>query len=92
VQVCASLLSHGAHLDVADAYGRTPLLSACQRGQHAAALLMLQNGADVEAAGHDAATAVQLAAAGGHTALVSELVAARAIVDAVDTDGGAAPH
>ncbi len=72
--------------------GATPLLEAAKRGETAIVELLIQNGAEVNAAvGFRGTTALHAAAAMGHKDTVETLVDAGADVTAKDDESGATP-
>ena len=96
------LLAAGAHVDLPNIFGHTPLMAACgagrgnnpTRGGHQteeqaieAAKLLLKAGADVNARTRDGDTAVHGAAIRGWSGLIEVLAAAGANLDLADKDG-----
>jgi len=72
----AALVKRGASLEIRDGYGRTALiLCARERGQAATARVLLDAGADIDAADKDGSTALELAAWRGKEELVDLLLA-----------------
>ncbi len=65
----------------------TPLLQAARAYDHAAAIALVEDGADVRAAENDGTTALHWAAYGGDTALVEALLEAGADPDAANRYG-----
>jgi uncharacterized protein len=101
-EAIALLLDRGALVDLPQADGITPLMAAAKldgrsidtRGKFtsetqliAGARLLLDAGADVDAADHQGRTALHAAASQGMTEMARLLVAHGADLDAVDVDG-----
>ena len=83
--------------DALSRHGRTPLMAAAHAGAHAAARVLLANGADpLLRDGTYGTTSLMLAAAGGHLAIVADLLlrlegtSTTNAVDATDAEGRAA--
>ena len=72
-----ALLLSAAHLPLDE-----PLIDAVRRGDAAAVLLLIEQGADVNAAEGDGMTALHWAAERGHERVVEVLIATGATVDA----------
>ena len=70
--------------------GYQPLHSASMAGQVSTAALLLDAGADIDAATGGGDTALHLAAAGGHVSAVGALLARGANRDATNADGATA--
>ncbi len=80
-------------VDVRNSARQTPLHVACALCDVVAIEILLAHGADVNALDGDGATALHLAAAGGHLDVVRALIAhSSADVDLVDGDGATALH
>ena len=80
-------------VDVRNSARQTPLHVACAFCDVVAIEILLAHGADVNALDGDGATALHLAAAGGHLDVVRALIAdSSADVDLVDGDGATALH
>lgn len=89
VAMAGMLLDAGARIDEGDPIGFTPLMEAARDGKVEAATLLLDRGADVRrraAANGLELTALHLATAGGHRALVELLVRRGADIDARDIE------
>lgn len=71
----------------ADALGRTPLHFAADRGDYAAAQLLLARGANVDAATKEGASPLHYAAAAGHRGVAELLLGQGAEVDRQAVDG-----
>ena len=67
------LLEHGAHINVQDWFGETPLHRASFNGALEVVRLLLEHGADVEAKDNDGETAMRVAARRGHVKVVELL-------------------
>lgn len=91
VEVIKLLLEHGATLDARDSEGKTPLLHA-STGPYADALkVLIDAGADVNAAETtEAFTPLMMAAGLGQTEVVKVLLAHKANRDLLDNDGDSA--
>ncbi|MFC1600996.1 ankyrin repeat domain-containing protein [Candidatus Sumerlaeota bacterium] len=77
----------GAHLEVRDEYGQTPLYLASQEGRGAIAQYLIEAGADVDAPDKFGQTPMYAAARSGHAALVKMLVESGADVEAQTSPG-----
>lgn len=84
-EVVSALLAYSLHTDVnmADEKGRSPLLSAAQRGYHAVILLLLAAGAAVNK--RDNLCRTPLSWAVGYPEVLETLLRAEADMDAVDS-------
>lgn len=78
------LIGLGAHVDVLDCYGRSPMLFAAAHGRCDLALLFLRHGACVEIADDQGRTTLHYAAKNCWYNLVEQLLEAGADVDALD--------
>jgi cytohesin len=81
------LLGHGAHPELPDPLGRTPLHAASAHGHRAAAWLLILEGADASARANDGSTPLHVASRGGHEPVV-ELLLGRGAADANAEDEG----
>ena len=72
---------------VTDAYGLEPLSHAAASGHAEVVRALLSAGADADATGPGALTALHRAARAGHTSVVDALVAHGVFIDAEETDG-----
>jgi ankyrin repeat protein len=68
------LLNDGAHIDIRDCAGRTPLFRAVQFGARNVAKLLIDNLAPIDTPNNDGITAICVAASMGHHGLVSMLL------------------
>jgi ankyrin repeat protein len=71
--VVAVLIDAGADVNATQPHGWTPLLGAAKNGSLASVERLLAAGADPAARNDDGASALELARAGGHTAIVARL-------------------
>jgi len=79
-------------VNVADAEGVTPLMSACAKGHEQLVDVLLSSGADPNLADMDGVAPLQAAAYDGYGSIVQRLLQSRAKVDMVDKDGFSALH
>ena len=85
------LLEHGATLDARDVEGKTPLLHACTGPFPRAVEILLDAGADINAAeSTEAFTPLMMAAGLGETEVVKVLLARNANTELLDNDGDSA--
>ena len=72
-EVVAVLINAGADVNATQPHGWTPLLGAAKNGSLASVERLLAAGADPAARNDDGSSALELARAGGHTAIVARL-------------------
>ena len=72
-EVVAVLIDAGADINATQPHGWTPLLGAAKTGSLASVARLLAAGADPAARNDDGSSALDLAQAGGHTAIVARL-------------------
>jgi hypothetical protein len=85
--VASILISAGADIEAASAYGVTSLMIAAKNGHLAIVRLLVDEGVDVEAKDHRKTTSLMLAAEHGHLEVVQLLVSEHANIDARDYRG-----
>ena len=87
IAVCEAFLDSGVNVNVSDADGLTPLMTAAQFGQTEVVRLLLHRGAFVDATTRSGATALHSAAAANQYDAAQLLLGAGAAVDRRTTDG-----
>lgn len=81
------LIRHGADVDAADSYGRTPLATAACNARVGLISLLIAHGADVNHKSRDGRTALMSGSSVGRTDAASCLIDHGANVNAVDENG-----
>lgn len=79
------LIEHGAAWDVADIYGRTPLLESCDQGDLARAKLFLKHHASVHSVANSGLTPLLAACRSGNPSLVQLLLKSGSTINEKDS-------
>lgn len=88
-EICSALLTAGAHADVADCEGYTPLMGAvCANSLSIVKLLLAAGASPNRTCARSGSTPLHDAAAGNHLAIARELLAAGADVNAPENQEG----
>ncbi|GEM_PF-1587481 len=87
LEIVEQQLSHGANVNAADKYGRTPLYRAVSRGYLEMVSLLLSHGADVNTADEDGVTVLYWPVADNNLEMASLLLSHGADVNIADQGG-----